>query len=79
MDQTFGIEGVVVNDQELSLQLLLDLWNSIEDVYKRQFLNFLSAQFQLILHQPVVIALPGNEFFEMCIRDRVCSLPTRLL
>ena len=30
MDQTFGIEGVVVNDQELSLQLLLDLWNSID-------------------------------------------------
>ena len=27
------------------------------------FLNFLSAQFQLILHQPVVITLPGNEFF----------------
>lgn len=33
MDQTFGIEGVVVNDQELSLQLLLDLWNSIDLEY----------------------------------------------
>lgn len=36
MDQTFGIEGVVVNDQELSLQLLLDLWNSIDLEYLKE-------------------------------------------
>lgn len=46
MDQTFGIEGVVVNDQELSLQLLLDLWNSIDLEYlKRTELKYLPKDF----------------------------------
>lgn len=51
MDQTFGIEGVVVNDQELSLQLLLDLWNSIDLEYlKRTELKYLPKDFWLLLH-----------------------------
>ena len=51
MDQTFGIEGVVVNDHELSLQLLLDLWNSIDLEYlKRTELKYLPKDFWLLLH-----------------------------
>lgn len=51
MDKTFGIEGVVVNDQELSLQLLLDLWNSIDVEYlRRTELKYLPKDFWLLLH-----------------------------
>lgn len=51
LDEKFDIEGVVINEQNLSPQLLLDFWNSIDLEYlRRTKLKYLPKDFWAVLY-----------------------------
>jgi uncharacterized protein len=51
LDETFGISGVIINEQGLSPQLLLDFWNTVDLEYlRRTKLKYLPKDFWVLLY-----------------------------